>query len=104
MKRFFYVILIFASLLSCGKDDKIALTCQGDCHNFSYAIGDETGAVTANITTNYTYGDFGNLVLATSSGTLTFQNSGNTYQIAIVVNYSTCKYTVTVNNESTCGN
>ena len=105
MKKIILAILLFIGMASCSKDDdKLSLTCQGDCNNFSYKIGNESGAVTANFTTNYTYGEFGTLASATSTGTLTFENSGNTYQIKILVDYKTCKYTVTVNNESTCGN
>jgi len=84
--------------------DKISVTCEGDCHSYSFKIGKETGPVTMNITTNYTYDSFGNVSTAKGSGTITYENSGNTYQVEQSVNYKTCKYTVTVNGESSCGN
>jgi len=103
MKKLFIILIFAFSLISCGKN-KITVTCQGDCHNYSFQIGKESGPVTMNITTHYTYDSYGNVSNVTSSGTLTFQNSGNTYQVDQVINFSTCKYTVTVNGEYSCGN
>jgi hypothetical protein len=95
------------SILSCEKKDKLSVTCQGDCHNYSFKIGDETGPVTMNLTTHYTYDALGSVSSASSSGTLNYQNSGNSYQVSQTVNYQTCKYTVEVSFEgdkSSCGN
>jgi len=60
-----------------------------------------------NLTTHYTYDALGSVSSASSSGTLTYQNSGNNYQVNQTVNYQTCKYTVEVTFEgdrSSCGN
>jgi|GEM_PF-2640973 len=112
MKKFSLVksvilVVLATALISCKKDkddDKLSVTCHGDCNNFSFTIGNETGPVTANITSNYTYDSYGNITQVTSNGTLTYQNSGRTYQVNGVVNYITCKYKVTVNHEYICGN
>jgi hypothetical protein len=103
MKKLFVILIFVLSIISCGKD-KLTVTCQGTCHSYSYQIGDESGPVTMSFTTHYTYDSYGNVANVTSTGTLTFQNSGNTYQVDQVVNYGTCKYTVTVNGDVSCGN
>lgn len=72
-----------------------------------FKIGDETGPVTMNLTTYYTYDALGSVSSASSSGTLNYQNSGNSYQVSQTVNYQMCKYTVEVSFEgdkSSCGN
>lgn len=101
-------ILIISLLITCKKDEekekKISVTCQGDCHNYSFKIGNETGPGSADYTTYYSYDSYGNVSEAICTGTYTFQNTGNSYQVRQVVNYKTCKYTVTVNGESSCGN
>ncbi|MBK7095315.1 MAG: hypothetical protein IPH57_09830 [Saprospiraceae bacterium] len=105
MKKIYLVFLLFAGLIYCSKEeDNPFLTCKGACNNFSYKIGNESGDFTANLNTEITYGEFGPYALVTTTGTLTYDNSGNTYQIKIVIDYKTCKYTVTVNNDFTCGN
>ncbi|TSA38756.1 MAG: hypothetical protein D4R64_02100 [Porphyromonadaceae bacterium] len=103
MKKLFVILIFALGIISCGKD-KISLTCEGNCNNYSFRIGKESGSVTMNITSHYSYDSNGNVSSVSSSGTLTFQNSGNTYHVDQVVNYSTCKYTVTVNGEYSCGN
>ncbi len=104
MKRFLVILILIFSILSCEKKDKLSVTCQGDCHNYSFKIGDESGAVSMNLTTHYTYDALGSVSSASSSGTITFNNTGNSYQVSQTVNYTTCKYTVTVNGEASCGN
>ncbi|MBN1953141.1 MAG: hypothetical protein JW801_18190 [Bacteroidales bacterium] len=104
MKKLLVILVFMPGILSCSKEEKLTVTCQGDCHNYSFKINNETGPVSANITTNYSYDSNGSVSQATASGTYTFENTGNSYQVRQVVNYSTCKYTVTVNNESSCGN
>jgi hypothetical protein len=107
MKRYLVFLILVFCILSCEKKDKLSVSCQGDCHNYSFKIGDETGAVTMNLTTHYTYDAFGSVSSASSSGTLTYTKTGNSYQVNQTVNYQTCKYTVEVSFEgdkSSCGN
>lgn len=103
MKKILILLIFALGIISCAKD-KISVTCTGTCHDYSFQIGKESGPVTMNITSHYNYDSFGSVASITSSGTLTFQDSGNTYQVDQVVNFATCKYTVTVNGEYSCGN
>jgi hypothetical protein len=107
MKKLFIILIVIISVFSCKKDDskpKIELTCQGDCHSYTYKIGNESGSASSNFTTSYSYDSSGKRTKATSIGTITYQSTGNTYHISQVVNYQTCKYTVTVDGVGTCGN
>jgi hypothetical protein len=105
MKKLFIILVLVLSILSCKKEkDKLSVTCQGDCNNYSFKIGNETGPVSMNITSTYTYDSYGRVSQITGSGTYTYQNSGKTYQVQQVVNNLTCKYKITVNGESSCGN
>ena len=56
--------------------------------------------------TTYIYDSQG-LASATGTGSITYDNTGNTYQIYQTVNFRTCKYNVKVTfegNTADCGN
>jgi hypothetical protein len=84
--------------------------CNGDCDDATFIIKGETGTdVTySNFVNNLTYDQYGNVSTVTFSGTVIYNDSGNSYQVHGVVHHSPCNYTVTVKNadgeEATCSN
>jgi hypothetical protein len=108
MKKVLVILIaLMLSISFCKKEDDLIVTCQGDCHNYSFKIGNESGPITASMTVTYVYNSSGALASAHASGTLTYENSGNTYQVNQNVDYQTCKYTVEVSFEgkkTSCGN
>ena len=102
MKRIILAFLLLIALISCSKEDKIKVNCHGDCKHISFTIDDETGPIESNFTTTYTHGYLGDIKFITNIGTIKYLNSGNTYQVKIVIDNFACKYTVTINDESSC--
>jgi hypothetical protein len=107
MKKVLVILIaLMLSISFCKKEDELIVTCQGDCHNYSFKIGDESGAYSYSMSISYIYDSQG-LASATGSGSITFDNTGNTYQLYETVNYRTCKYNVKVTfegNTADCGN
>jgi hypothetical protein len=101
MKKLFIILTLLLSIISCEKKDKLSITCTGDCNNPGFTIEGETAAnVTLNYSSQYTYNNFGQVSKVTFSGTITYNDSGNTYQVSGTATLSPCSYTVTVTNGS----
>ncbi len=109
MKKLFIILSFLLCILSCEKD-KLSVTCNGDCDNPSFIVKGETGnnVTYSNWTNNITYDQYDNISKVTFSGTIIYNDSGNSYQVEGVANHSPCNYTLTVKNaageEATCGN
>ena len=91
--------MLFLAILSCKKD-KFSVTCTGDCNDATFIVKGESG-------TDVTYSDFNNVISydqygeiskVTFSGTVTYNDSGNSYHVEGVANHSPCNYTVNVRN------
>jgi hypothetical protein len=116
MKRLLVILTILCGILSCNKDNKdeekakLTLACQLDnCQDLSFSIGGETGSSrTYSLDTHYTYASGSQLEKATSTGTVTYNDTGHVYQINAVVYFLTCKYTLTITDQNgvkgSCGN
>jgi|WetSurMetagenome_2_1015567.scaffolds.fasta_scaffold04701_3 hypothetical protein len=99
MKKMFLILTLLLSMLSCEKKDKLVVTCSGDCDNPEFIVeGESATNVTFNYSSNYTYDGFGNISKITFSGSVTYNTSGNTYQISGIINKSPCSYSITVTN------
>lgn len=117
MKRLLVILTTLCVILSCNKDEektkdeaKLTLNCKFDnCKDFSFSISGETGSSqTYSLDTQYTYNLSGQLEKATTTGTVTYNDTGHVYQINAVVYLLTCKYTLTITNQNgvkgSCGN
>jgi hypothetical protein len=117
MKRLLVILIILCGILSCNKEEektkaeaKLTLNCKLDnCQNLSFSVSGETGSSqTYSLDTQYTYNLSGQLEKATSTGTVTYTDTGHVYQINAVVYLLTCKYTLTITNQNgikgSCGN
>lgn len=107
MKKLFIILTVLLCILSCEKD-KLSVTCDGDCDDATFIVKGETGndVTYSNWTNNITYGQGGTISKVTFSGTIIYNDSGNSYHVEGVANHSPCNYTVTVKNaggeEATC--
>jgi len=109
MKKYIIFLCLLLIAISCEKS-KLSVICDGDCNDATFIVKGETGTnVTySNFVNNLTYDQYGNVSKVTFSGTVIYNDSGNSYQVNGVVNHSPCNYTVTVRNsdgeEATCSN
>lgn len=104
MKKLIIILSFFVCILSCDKLDELSLTCEGDCNDITYIVDGETGV-------DVTYSNFNNVASIdkfTFSGTIIYNDSGNSYHVEGEAIYSPCSFTITVRdedgNEATCGN
>jgi hypothetical protein len=106
MKKLPFIILLFVMIAACSKDDnnKKQITCSGNCDDVTVQVSGESGAATTTSNCQFTYGNDGNLATKTCTGTRTYEKSGNTYHYSLSINYSTCKYKITVQDVGSCGN
>jgi hypothetical protein len=102
-------MILLMSFVSCNKD-KLEVTCSGTCQSPDFLVKGETGNDVSftNFTTQFTYDNFGNVSKMTFSGGITYNDSGNTYQVTGESTISPCEFTWTVRNaageQATCGN
>jgi len=110
VKNLFIILTFLLCISSCEKEGKLSVICNGSCEDPSFIVKGETGTnVTySNFINNFTYDQFSNVSKVTFSGTIIYNDSGNSYQVEGVANMSPCNYTVTVRdakgNEATCSN
>ena len=110
-KRFF-VFLSFSLLLgailiiSCGDDNpagpgKSKLTCEAGCSSMGWNIEGETGFRTYTQSCTRTYTATGDYV-ERCTGTVTYDNSGKTYNFSATYDWPACKISVTVTGVGSC--
>lgn len=110
MKMLPVILVLLLCPSSCEIFDSLSVTCDGDCTDPTFLVKGETGTnVTySNFTNNFTYDQYGRISKITISGTIIYNDSGNSYQVEGVANQSPCNYTITVRdadgNEATCSN
>jgi hypothetical protein len=105
MKKLSVILMLFVLITSCSKDDdKKQLTCSGNCENLSIQVSGESGSATTTSDCHFTYDNYGNLATQTCTGSRTYEKSGNTYKYSLSINYSTCKYNITVEDVGSCSN
>jgi len=102
MKKLIIILSFLLCIISCDKLGRLSLTCEGDCYDLTYLVDGETGV-------NVTYSNFNNVQSSdkfTFSGTIIYNDSGNSYQVEGEAIYSPCSFTVTVTdadgNVATC--
>jgi len=109
MKGFLIILTLLIGFSSCEKN-KLSVTCNGDCDDATFVIKGETGSdVTySNFVNNITYDQYGDISKITFSGTVIYNDSGNSYQVSGVATHSPCSYTLTVTNadgeKASCSN
>jgi len=81
-------------------EDKRKVTCTAGCSSMSWGITDESGSKTISsscirVYSGYTY-------VETCTGTLTYNDSGNSYDFETIYDWPNCKITVTVEGVGKC--
>lgn len=110
MKKLPVLLLFLLFPSSCELFNKLSVTCNGDCDDPSFKIEGESGSsVTySNFNNQISYDQYGQVSKVTFSGTVTYNDSGNSYHVEGVANHSPCNYNLTVTdgegNESSCSN
>ncbi|MFH0758311.1 MAG: hypothetical protein V2B15_13570 [Bacteroidota bacterium] len=108
MKKLFIILFCLLCIFSCEK--KLSVTCNGDCTDPTFLVDGETGTdiTYSNFTNTYTYNEYNQVSKIVISGTITYNDSGNSYQVEGVANQSPCNYTITVTDangeQATCRN
>lgn len=103
-----YLLLAFIAFLisinySCEedeKDDTPKITCSANCSTMSWEIIGETGQRTYSHTCNLDW--TGNNYIETCTGTVTYDNSGNTYNYTVIYDWIDCEIDVSVNGKASC--
>ena len=105
------ILLVFLLIpSSCELFSKLSVKCDGDCDDPSFEIKGESGTdiTYSNFTNYFSYDQYGQVSKLTFSGTVTYNDSGNSYYVEGVANHSPCNYNVTVRdkdgNEASCSN
>ena len=105
--RIIFIIIAFFTpiniMISCSSDsseDKKDIYCEASCSSMSWGIEGESGMRTMNSTCTRQY--VGYDYIETCTGTVTYQNSGKTYNYEAVYNWPDCSITVDVKGEGKC--
>jgi hypothetical protein len=110
MKRFPIVLALLLCIPSCELFDKLKVECDGDCDDPTFLVAGETGTdiTYSNFSNQFTYDQYGNISKITISGTVIYNDSGNSYEVEGEAIQDPCSYTITVRdedgNEATCSN
>ncbi len=88
----------------CGDDgtgpEVNRISCTAGCSSMSWSIDGESGGTYTDETCNLNW--VGNNYIATCSGSITYTQSGNTYNFSVVYDWIDCDISVTVTGEGTC--
>ena len=96
----FYFYLFFTACSPTSNEDKRKVTCSAGCSSMSWGVSDETGSQTMSSTCTRSY--VGHSYVETCTGTITYGDSGNSYEFDVVYDWPNCKITVEVKGVGKC--
>lgn len=76
------------------------VTCEAGCNSMSWGISDESGPREISRTCHRTY--IGSSYVENCSGTVTYLDSGNTYDFQLELNWVDCEISISVDGVGTC--
>jgi hypothetical protein len=100
------VIVGLLATLSCKKKNPTGpsssrVTCEAGCSSMSYGIKGEGGPRSSTMDCTRTYTASGKYV-ETCTGSVTFENSGKTYNFSEIYDWPNCKMSITVTGVGSC--
>jgi hypothetical protein len=99
-----FIFLSFMFLVSCDKDNPASsrtITCEAGCSSMSWHVSGESGGTYYEASCNRTYNAYGNYS-ETCTGTVTYDNSGDTYNFTATYNWIDCSISITVTGVGSC--
>ena len=100
------ILLLAAIAISCDKDDPtssraVTLNCEAGCSTMDWDLIGEGGAFSMTSSCTRTYNAFGNYS-EDCTGSITFDESGNTYNFTATYDWIDCSVEITVEGVGTC--
>src|SRR4030042_4682140 len=92
------IFLTFLILVSCDKDDLASsrtITCEAGCSSMGWHVSGESGGTYYEATCNRTYNAYGNYS-ETCTGSVTYDDSGNTYNFTATFDWINCSININV--------
>lgn len=108
ISRSLVLVFLLGSGCTSGDDsggDDVAgceVLCDSSCNSSSFGLSCESGPLSYSESCDYRYGPSGQVVAVDCDGSLTFEQSGNSYDYSSSWNGTSCSFDVDVTGVGTC--